>query len=85
MGYGLLDWLKNEHSMVPLQDKFNDELSLLEPCLIRAAYGNFDETTELWIVAGITYSLVSGEAGMSSTTYLLADMQESPSAPPAGS
>ena len=85
VGYGMLDWLKDEHSMVPLQDKFNDELSLLEPCLIRAAYGNFDEETELWIVAGITYSLVSGEAGMSSTTYLLADMQESPSAPPAGS
>ena len=85
LGYAQLDWLKDEHSMVPLRDKFNDELLLLEPCLIRAAYGNFDDTTELWIVAGITYSLVSGEAGMSSTTYLLADMRESPSAPPAGS
>jgi hypothetical protein len=85
IGYSLLDWLKTEHSQVTVRDKFNDRLSLLEPCLVRAAYGNFDEETELWMVSEIHYSLVNGDSDMSSTTYLLVDMRESPSAPPAGS
>jgi hypothetical protein len=85
VGYGLLDWLKTEHSEVPVRDKFNDEVSILEPCLVRANYGNFDEELELWLVSAIHYSLVKGDSGMSSTTYSLVDMNSSPSAPPAGS
>ena len=85
VGYGLLDWLKAEHSEVSIQDKFNDQLDILEPCLIRSTYGNFDDETELWLVSGITYSLVNGDSGMSSTTYSLVDVVPSPSAPPAGS
>lgn len=85
VGFALLDWLKTEHSDVSLQDKFSDELSILEPCLIRAAYGNFDEEAELWLVGGITHSLVKGDSELSTTTYLLVDMDKSPSAPPAAS
>jgi len=85
VGYGLLDWLKAEHSEVSIRDKFNDQLDILDPCLVRSTYGNFDDTTELWLVSGITYTLVDGESGMSSTTYTLVDVVPSPSAPPAGS
>jgi len=81
LGFSLLDWLKYEHSRVATQVRFNDRLGILEPCLVRAAGGNFDEESELWLCHGITYSLVRGTSGMSSVTYMLADMEESPSLP----
>jgi hypothetical protein len=77
----LLDWQKEEHSLVPATCKFTDELDLLDACLIQSTYGHFASASELWLVVAVTYSVQAGDAGASVVTLEVIDVPESPSAP----
>jgi hypothetical protein len=83
IGGMLLEWAKDFHSETPLTARFMPWLELLSPCLIASDYGNFDETSELWLIDGITHTVNAGESGASTTTVYPLDIPDNPSAPPA--
>jgi hypothetical protein len=85
IGFQLMDWAKEFHSETPLVSKFNPFLELLQVCLISSDYGNYDETSELWLIDGITHVVHDGDSGQSVTQVYPLDIPTNPSLPAAGS
>jgi hypothetical protein len=82
IGYSLLDWLKEPHSIIKVTTKFGQDIKLLDPVLVSSSYGNFSETTELWLVIRKSITVEKGENDLSTTVLELIDVPANPSAEP---